>query len=179
MEKAVTTILQASAERGLPHLLIGGNAVILLGYIRTTADLDLMVPVSQRSRWLDLMRELGWRFYNGTGAFAQFEPPNQVGTPVDLMFVDEDTWQKMIAESMEMEMADSLVRIPKPEFLVALKLHSASSPTRSKPESDWEDVRQIVRICGLDPTEPAFQKIILRYGGENALTRIESFSRRD
>ena len=31
------------------------------------------------------------------------------------------------------------VRMPKPEQLVALKLHAASSPTRSKPEVDWSE----------------------------------------
>ncbi len=41
MEEAVVTILRSSAERGLPRLLIGGNAVILLGFVRTRANLDL------------------------------------------------------------------------------------------------------------------------------------------
>jgi len=91
------------------------------------------------------------------------------------MFVEAATWEKLLAESREMELAGEPVRLPKPEFLVALKLHSASSPTRSKPESDWEDIRQIVRICGLDPEELAFREIILRYGGDHALARIRGF----
>lgn len=177
MEETVVTILRASAERGLPRLLIGGNAVILLGFIRTTADFDLMVPVSARSRWVDLLRELGWKLYNGTGAFAQFEAAEKGGTPFDRMFVSAETWDKVVAGAREVELAGEFVHLPKPEFLVALKLHAALSPTRSKPESDWEDIRQIVRICGLDPAEPAFRAIILRYGGEHALARIEEFSR--
>jgi CRISPR-associated endonuclease Cas3-HD len=43
----------------------------LLGYLRTTADLDLMVPASTRSRWLDLLRDLGWKFFHGAGAAAK------------------------------------------------------------------------------------------------------------
>lgn len=150
--------------------------MILLGFIRTTVDLDFMVPQSMRSCWLDLMRELGWHFYNGTASFAQFETQAQGGTPVDLMFVDDVTWEKLVSESLEMRLAGESVRLPKPEFLVALKLHSASSPTRSKPESDWEDIRQIVRICHLNPEDPAFRKIILRYGGKDALNRIQKFA---
>jgi hypothetical protein len=178
MEQSIVRILRGSAERGLPCLLIGENAVILLGYIRTTIDLDFMVPQSMRSRWLDLMRELGRRFYNGTTAFAQFEAPEKGGTPVDLMFVEHATWEKLLSESLEMNLAGESVRLPKPEFLVALKLHSSSSPTRSKPESDWEDIRQIVQICHLNHKEPAIRKIILRYGGENALDQIQKFAAR-
>lgn len=174
MEQSIVRILRGSAERGLPCLLSGENAVILLGYTRTTIDLDFMVPQSMRSRWLDLMRELGWRFYNGTTAFAQFEAPEKGGTPVDLMFVEHATWEKLLSESLEMNLAGESVRLPKPEFLVALKLHSASSPTRSKPESDWEDIRQIVQICHLNHEEPVFRKIILRYGGEMPSTESKN-----
>jgi hypothetical protein len=44
MEKAITALLRSASERGLDSLLIGGNAVILLGYIRNTVDLDLLLP---------------------------------------------------------------------------------------------------------------------------------------
>lgn len=174
-EASVITILRASRENGLPRLLIGGNAIIVLGYLRNTVDLDLMVPETARSRWLDLMRQLGWRFFHGTDAFAQFEAAEKGGAPVDLMFVNDTTWEKLVAESRVVDVAGEKVSLPKPEFLVALKLHAAASPTRSKPAQDWEDIRQIVRICGLDPADPAFRQIILRYGGEDAFSRIEGF----
>lgn len=176
MEKDVTAILRLALERGLPSLLIGGNAVILLGYIRNTVDLDLLLPEEARSRWLDLMRDLGYRFFHGVSAFAQFEPPNQTGAPVDLMFVEQETWEKLVDGAQEMELAGERVLLPRPEYLVALKLHAAASPTRSKPEVDWEDIRQIVRICALDPAEESFRELILRYGGEDALARIRSFT---
>lgn len=177
MEKNVTTILHAAHERGLSSLLIGGNAIILLGYVRNTVDLDLLLPAGERSRWLDLLRELGYRFFHGVEAFAQFEPPEPDGVPVDLMFVERETWEKLIAGAREAMLADQPVLLPRPEYLVALKLHAASSATRAKPEVDWEDIRQIVRICALDPTEPAFRELILRYGGEDAIRRIEQISR--
>ena len=34
--------------------------------------------------------------------------------------------------------------MPRPEHLVALKLHAASSPKRSKPEVDWEDIARLL-----------------------------------
>ena len=177
MEKNVTTILRAARERGLSSLLIGGNAFILLGYARNTVDLDLLLPEHERSRWLDLLRELGYRFFHGVEAFAQFEPPEPDGVPVDLMFVEQETWEKLVGGAREAALGDERVLLPRPEYLVALKLHAASSATRSKPEVDWEDIRQIVRICGLDSAEPSFRELILRYGGGDALRRIEQFSR--
>ena len=175
MEKEVTAILRLAAERRLPSLLIGANAIVLLGYIRNTIDLDLLVPEQSRSQWLDLLGALGYRFFHGVSAFAQFEAPDRTGTPVDLMFVDQPTWEKLIGGAKEMSIAGERVLLPQPEYLVALKLHAASSPTRGKPEVDWEDIRQIVQICGLDPDEESFRALILRYGGQDAFTRIRGF----
>ena len=58
IEDEIAAILKGAAARGLPSLVIGANAVILLGYIRNTADFDLLVPEEKRSEWLDLLREL-------------------------------------------------------------------------------------------------------------------------
>lgn len=174
-EKDIPAILRLASERGLPCLLIGGNAVIMFGYIRNTIDLDLLVSEETRSRWLDLLRELGYRLYHGASAFAQFEPADQSGVPLDLMFVDQGTWEKMAEGATEVELAGERVLLPRPEYLIALKLHAAAGPTRSKPEVDWEDIRQIVRICALDPANESFRALILRYGGEDALIRIQSF----
>lgn len=169
-------IFRLASERGLPSLLIGANAVILLGYIRNTVDLDLLVPEQSRSEWLDFLRELGYRFFHGVSAFAQFEPPEKTGSPVDLMFVEKETWEKLLEGAHEMQLAGECVLVPRPEYLVALKLHAAASPTRSKPEVDWEDIRQVVRICALDPSrDSSFRALVLRYGGEHALERIQSF----
>jgi hypothetical protein len=176
MEKDIVNILRHAAARSLPSLLIGGNALILLGYLRNTVDLDLLVPEETRSRWLDLLQELGFRFLHGVSAFAQFEPSDQNGVPLDLMFVDQETWKKLAEGAATVDLAGERVLLPRPEFLVALKLHAAVSPTRSKPETDWEDIRQIVRICELDPKEESFRALILRYGGDDGLARIEEFA---
>ena len=176
MQETLRRIIEAASARTLPFLIIGGNALILLGYIRNTIDIDLLVEGEKRSKWLDLMRELGLQFLHGAGAFAQFEAVEPGDPGIDLMFVDSVTWKKLSESSRISHTPGYEVRTPRPEHLVALKLHAASSPTRSTPEVDWEDVRQIVRICGLDIADPDFREIVRRYGGEEAIKRIESFT---
>jgi len=177
MKETRQKILQTAAMRELACLLIGGNAVILLGFPRMTIDIDLLVPAEKRLRWLDLMRDLAFRLLQGTEAFVQFEPGTSEMVPVDLMFVNAPTWKNMDSEARQEIVAEHHVRVPRIEHLIALKLHAAASPTRSKPETDWEDIRQIIRICKLNTDEPGFRAMILRYGGKKALDRIESFLR--
>lgn len=172
MKNTLRVLLSAAGGKDLPFLLIGGNAVVLLGFPRMTIDIDLLVPAEKRSQWLDLMRELGFRFINGTEAFAQFQPGSQGMAPVDFMFVDSATWKSLDEEAREETIAEQTVRIPRVEHLVALKLHAASSPTRGAREQDWEDIRQMVRTWHLDPAQPYFRELILRHGGEEAMKRI-------
>ena len=153
---------------GAASLIIGANAVILLGYIRNTTDLDFLIPEEKRSEWLDLLRELDFRFFHGTEAFAPDGSGRRGGPPLDLMFVDPQTWSRLLEGARPAELAEERVLLPRPEYLFALKLHAASSPTRSKPEVDWEDIRQIVRICASIPRR-IFPRAILRYGGKDAL----------
>ena len=177
MEKDIAAILREAHERELSCLIIGAHAVASFGFLRNTVDLDLLVPEERRSAWLDLLGGLGYRFFHGVAAFAQFESATQEGPPVDLMFVDEATWQKLREGAIETNLVGFPAFVPRPEYLVALKLHAALSATRSKPESDWEDIRQIVRLCRLDPREESFRALILRYGGEHGLARIEQFAK--
>ncbi len=175
IEDEIRRVVRAAAERGLPSLVIGGHAVILLGYIRATADFDLMVPEERRSEWLDLLRDLDFRLFHGTEAFVQMEASHRQGLAVDLMFVEAHTWQRMAEGAHPKELAGERVLLPRPEHLVALKLHAARAAGRSKPAIDWEDIRQIIRICALDPEEESFRTLIVRYGGEDALEKIRAF----
>jgi hypothetical protein len=172
MKSTLSAVLSAASQRELPCLLIGGNAVILLGFSRMTIDIDLLVPAEKKSQWLDLMRELGFRLVHGTEAFAQFQPGAQGMAPVDFIFVDAPTWENLNAEARQEIVADQPVRIPRVEHLVALKLHAASSPARDTREQDWQDIRQMVRTWHLDPSAAYFHEIIVRYGDEEAMKRI-------
>jgi hypothetical protein len=141
LETTLTAILDAARRKGLPSLLIGGNAVILLGFARNTIDVDLLVPVARRSAWLDLMRELQFRLYHGTDVFAQFEPGGHGMVSVDLMFVDENTWSRLSAQPVERAVAGHTVRIPRIEHLVP------AAPAASFPAPGRRAIGRFGRGC--------------------------------
>jgi hypothetical protein len=91
------------------------------------------------------------------------------------MFVDSGTWEKVLSGTSLVHVGGETVCLPCPEIVIALKLHAAKSATRTKPESDWEDIRQIIRIHQLNPDDETFKNLILRYGGPDALRKIQQF----
>lgn len=131
-------------QRDLDFLLIGGHAIARLGHARMTLDIDFLVPSGAKDQWTALLGQFGYSCYSEGNAFAQFS--GQVGWPrIDLMLVAADTFAKLSVEAIEKEG----VRVPSPRHMVALKLHAASSPDRSKPEQDWEDIRKLILLYRL------------------------------
>jgi len=64
--------LVATAEtEGLDSLLVGGNAVNLHAYVRTTLDVDLLVRESDLKTWLSFFQRQGYAIVRRTNNFIR------------------------------------------------------------------------------------------------------------
>jgi hypothetical protein len=61
--EAVQTIFRALNRARVRYLLVGGLAVVAHGYVRMTADVDLIVDLEEKNlaRALEVFRKLGYR----------------------------------------------------------------------------------------------------------------------
>lgn len=173
IQELIDRVTKEAGKRGLDLLLIGGHAVSRLGHSRMTLDVDFLVKSKQRSEWESMLGAFGYICYSEGNAFAQFS--GKVGWPrVDLMILDDATFGRLSAEAS----GGATPKTPSARHMVALKLHAACSPDRSKPDQDWEDIRQLVMLHRLDPWESTFHDLILRYGGKESLERIQGIWQR-
>ncbi len=156
-----------------PALLIGGHAVNALGRIRATLDWDFMICRTELPRWRKALESMGFTLFSEADAFVQFKEPADL-PPVDLMLVNEATFEKMFAASIRIQVGTIEVRVPCPQHLVALKLHAAASEYRGERSKDLEDIYAIVRRHKLSVDDPAFRELVERYGGAAAVRLIKS-----
>ena len=63
--------------------------------------------------------------------------------------------------------------LPHPTHLVALKLNALASPHRRPGNADWSDIINLIREQKLSLADPEFRGIILRYGGEEILQKLQ------
>ncbi len=165
----IERLTNEAAKQNLDFLIIGGQAIGILGYPRLTMDIDFLITAQTRADWENLLRSYNYDCYSEGTGFAQFH--GKVGWPrIDLMLVDETTFEKISNEARKTKGR----RTPSPRHMVALKLHATRSTSRDpeKLAQDWQDIRKIVERHKLDPTEPDFADLIRRYGGSKALERI-------
>lgn len=172
---AVVEILKRAQAEELPCLLVGGHAVILYQVPRFTRDIDFLVPEEAVDRWLEFLQRLSYRVYHRTDAFIQLEPATPGSLPpVDLMLADESTWARLTAKAEQRDAGEGMhLPVPHPAHLIAMKLMAAKSSARRAGASDWPDIFDLLRTCQLDLADPEFRDMVLQFGGEESLRRME------
>ncbi|HSH37354.1 MAG TPA: hypothetical protein VK993_01100 [Chthoniobacterales bacterium] len=171
-----TIVLAArGAEEGLDAVLVGGNAVNLHAYSRTTFDVDLLVPEHQAEGWLAFFERHGYAVFHRTPNFirARLVDDPAGALPLDLMLADAETFSKIQQGSLPCDLGDGLsLRIPSALHLIAMKLHALRSPHRLAHGADVQDVKHLIRTAKIDISSPEFAEVMERYGSDTIRERI-------
>ena len=164
-----------AAEEGLEAVLVGGNAVNLHAYSRTTFDVDLLVPEEQAERWLAFFSRHGYAVFHRTPNFvrARLADDPAGALPVDLMLADPETFSKIRAASSLCDIGGGVsLRIPSALHLIAMKLHALRSPHRLANGVDLQDVAHLIRTAKIDLAGQEFAGLMERYGSDTLRERI-------
>jgi hypothetical protein len=155
-------MLKAQESPALPFLVIGGLAVAAHGHVRATFDIDFLVRRVDREVWHERMLNAGMQLFGETRAFAQFT--QEGGDGLDLMFVDDATFDPMWQASEEREFGSLRSRVPCLDHLLALKLHALKQELPHRTSRDAEDIEMLVRRNDLKLREPRYEQLFLKYG---------------
>lgn len=171
--KILDIVATQSRERGLQFLVIGGHAVNAYGERRQTGDLDILVREADRDAWLNLVTSMGYSLFHQHKAFLQFSPSNIEVWPIDLMLVEDMTFDGLLAESEEVNFGGTEnVRIPSIEHLIALKLNVLKQVGRERELKDLADIVALVRIGKFDVEDKRFRILCEKYGTADIYEKI-------
>ncbi len=166
-------LLHAKATAaGLSYLVIGGHAVNFYCEPRATLDVDFLVRREDQPRWRELLKAEGFRLKSERETFLQFSPPYGVEWRLDLMLVNEQTFAKLIAGARSGELLGIRTLIPRPEHLIALKLHALKHGHQERFEKDFGDVLALTRNAGLDPKSESFRQLFDQFGTRELYERV-------
>jgi len=143
-------------------LVIGGFALEAYGHQRPTHDIDLLVSTSHTENVHALLLAAGYREAGRNPICARYLHPDPMLFPVDLLFINDSTWQKMQAASETSVIQGLRLQVPAPAHTVALKLHAMTND----PLGRHNDFGDIVRILSLRPeawTHAELKSLCARY----------------
>ncbi len=166
-------IIAAAAQNyGIPFLLGGGHAVITHGFARSTFDLDLVARQSDREKWLQLAKSAGYELHHENPNFLQFHAATEGTFPLDLMFVNDATFAKMLAAAVPSPSGLAAVQVVSLMHLLALKCHAVKFGHPGRIVKDAEDVIQLIRRNRLDPNAENVREVFRRHGTDEFYERV-------
>ncbi len=169
-------IKAGAEERKLDFLVIGGLAVNFHGLSRDTADLDLLIRRQDRGAWLETLGKLDYVVHNERPTFLQLSPPQAGAWPVDLMLVQDSTFDPMVAAALTVDMYGARVKIPCLDHLLALKLHSLKYGHIGRYRKDLLDVEGLVRVNHIEMGSEKVRQLFLKYGTVKIYEQISRFT---
>jgi predicted nucleotidyltransferase len=138
--------------------------------------LDLLIRRIDRRSWSEVLSRLGYHLKTERDNFIQFEAPQEGAWPVDLMLVQDPTFDPMLAASSEVEMYGTHLGIPALEHLLALKVHALKHGHIERFSKDLLDVEGLVRVNVLDMKSQKMKDLFLKYGTLKLYEQISRFT---
>jgi hypothetical protein len=154
-----------------PFLVIGGHAVIAHGHPRNTVDLDLLVCKTERRNWAGALVEIGYQAEHRHENFEQYRS-TKGDIDLDLMFVNEATFDRMLNDSREIAFGPVTVRIPSLQHLIALKLHVLKQGLEHRMLGDLDDVIQLVLANRIDLEQREWKDLFENYGHHELYEKV-------
>lgn len=154
--------------------MIGGHAVNAYGYSRDTHDLDLLVRRSESQKWIQVLSSIGYAVYREEASFTQFTPSRSPAVwPLDLMTVNEQTFEKLFSASVSIKYRDIETRVPAVEHLIALKLHVLKQNIQRRAIKDFMDVQALIEHNGIRLNDAPIREVFEKYGTPDLYRRFE------
>ncbi len=173
--RTVIDILGEGLNRhNVEMLLIGGYALPAYGVMRQTLDVDCLVSETKIRHLNDILSEAGYVEKEKTENFARYSHSSAYLMDVDIVFVDQKTFEKMMKESMVYRFGKIELRVPSLMHLIALKLHAI----KNNPERENRDMGDIVELLRTNPggvSRTELESICGIYGPEGIFTKVEGY----
>jgi hypothetical protein len=158
----------------MPFAVIGGQAVNAYGISRQTGDLDLVVRWSDHEAWTALMAKLDYKAGQSDERFARFAPDSLAGWPIDLMYVDDETFSKLHGESSEASFGAVKARVVSARHLAALKIHALGTRQEHRYARDLSDLVGLLRSGKTGLTDSDLREMCVRYADAALYDKVKS-----
>ena len=169
-------VARLAATLGIDFLVCGGHAVNAYHVIRKTGDLDLVVRERDVREWRARLLALGYAVFHEDTAFLQLSPPTATGWPIDLLVVDDGTFDAMRHAARSFTFDGTVCLIPSVEHLIAMKLHALRFSGESRLRKDGIDIVELAETNGIDLLGEPFRALCDRFADTRVYERILQYA---
>lgn len=144
-------------------VIIGGHAINAHGYSRSTGDIDLAILNQDAEKWSKSIQKIGYAIFHQQPAFIQFKSTNLDGWPIDLMLVDQTTFNQLADNAKLFKFRDHSAHIASVPHLISMKLHALKGKDPNREEKDLSDLIELLKLDGMDSNGETFRLLCAKY----------------
>lgn len=171
-EIAVSKVAKALNVLEHPPILVGGWAVNLLGVVRQTIDFDIMILEDDFSMVKEVFQCTTYKLLAHTSLYARFESKTATVTLIDTLFANQRTYRILSDSSKKINVCGETFLLPKPEHIIAMKLHAVKHGEKIRGGKDFQDIIDLIAANKLDRHSSDFKELCLKYGNDEIYGRI-------
>lgn len=151
--RTLTLVASFLEQDKVSYAVIGGVALAAYGSGRMTLDLDFITEARIQDRLVEYLEAQGFETLHRSGGFSNHLHSDPVWGRVDVLYVRDETSAKLFAACRQVPgPGGSLIPVPSPEHLAALKVHALSTNPERRLQ-DLADVRFLAHLPGVDRAE--------------------------
>lgn len=157
-------ISEISKKTGASYILIGGFAVNYYKLARQTADVDFLIVKDDYEKMEPLLEREGFKKDFTQEVFVRLTSNKPYLMDIDFMFVDKETYDKILKEGKKTKIAGNEFIVPSLNNLIALKLHALKYNFKMRQNKDIPDIINLIKINHLHFKSKEFEELCLKYG---------------
>ena len=139
-------------REGIPFAIVGALALHSYGYSRATNDVDLLLGADAQQDLIAFLEQRGFETLHRSDGYSNHFHPDPVLGRLDVIYVDRATRDTIFAEARRAPLGGKTMVVPKPEHLVAMKVHAMHNDP-SRVFQDMADIQFLVKLPGVDREE--------------------------
>ena len=173
MRAALELLSRIQLRSAVPFVVIGGWALQAHGYTRSTVDVDCLVPVAALEDLESALNQAGFECFDRVSAFRRFRHTIEPLMVIDVMRVDQPTFDKVAAGAFPFTFGRVELRVPALPHLIALKLHSAKNVLRAG--KDLADIAELLRANPDALNSSDLGAIVDQFGDDKARDSLKAW----
>ncbi|MBI3307244.1 MAG: nucleotidyl transferase AbiEii/AbiGii toxin family protein [Candidatus Omnitrophica bacterium] len=134
------------------------------GYQRVTLDVDFMITETDYEKIKPLILAMGYIEVARTPVAAKLRAETKGLLDIDFIFVEIETFQAIQKECKIEIFQDAEFLVPKPEYLIALKLHAIKQQPTIRELKDLNDIVELIKANGINISSESFKSLCLKFG---------------
>lgn len=160
-------------EEKIPYALIGGLALDIHGIIRTTKDIDILIPVEELDKVGAFLLEHGYKQLFKTTDVASYISDNIILGRVDLILAQRKYTKEMLRNtiSFKTKISQNNVNVVNLNDLIGLKIQ-AYFGRKERKAIDLEDIKSIIRKYKGKLNYSKIKEYFSLFGAEDLLKEI-------